>query len=308
MTETTHSDRIFQAFAATSRAVMITDSAGLIVAVNQAFTDLTEWSAAEAVGQTPGILSSGRQDAHFYEAMWSMLRGAGHWQGELWNRRKGGEVYPEHLTIDAIPGGKGETTHYVAIFSNIEEQKRRETHLTNLAFYDTVTGLANRGLCEDRLERAIALARRRSGYMAVAMIDLDGFKGINDRYGHECGDLILKAAGERLHNCLRESDTVSRWGGDEFAVVLSAVDGANGVREVGLRMVAALRRPFILAGDEIALGGSIGAATYPADGDDADEIVASADRAMYAVKNAGKNGFALHGEEESPKPIHRRAV
>ncbi len=308
MSRPTQNDPIIQAFQATSRAAMITDSQGRIVAVNEAFTGLTDWSAAEAIGQSPNILSSGRQDAGFYESMWAALQGEGHWQGELWNRRKGGEVYPEHLTIDAIPGGDGKTTHYVAVFSNIEDQKRRETHLTRLSLRDVVTGLPSRALCEDRLERSISLARRRAGHMAVHIIDLDGFKAINDSFGHECGDLILKTTSERLRACLRESDTLARWGGDEFMVVQPSVDGANGVREVGLRLLAALRRTFVIAGDEISLRGSIGAAIYPGDGDTLEEIVSCVDRALQSVKQGGKGGFALHGDGESHSPARRRAV
>ncbi len=308
MAKPTQSDPLIQAFQATSRAVMITDGEGRIVTVNKAFTELTAWTAAEAIGQSPNILSSGHQDVDFYESMWSALQGEGHWQGELCNRRKDGEVYPEHLTIDAIRGGDGETTHYVAVFSCIEEQKRRETHLARLAFYDAVTGLPNRGLCEDRLERAIALARRRAGNMAVHMIDLNGFKAINDSFGPECGDLILKAASERLRACLRDSDTIARWGGDEFTIVQPSVDGASGVREVGLRMLAALRRPFVMAGDEIKLNGSIGAALFPGDGDSVEEIVSCADRAMHSVKGDGKGGFALHGDGEVRSTTRRRAV
>jgi len=308
MAKRTKNDPIAQAFLATSRAVMITDSRGQIVAVNKAFSDLTDWSAVEAKGRTPSILSSGRQDADFFKVMWMALEGEGHWQGDLWNRRKGGEVYPEHLTIDAIRGEEGEITHYVGIFANIEEQWRRETYLAGLAFRDLVTGLPSRSLCEDRLERAIALARRRAGHMAVHMIDLDGFKKINGAFGHECGDLVLKATSERLRACLRESDTLARWDGDKFMLVQPLVDGANGVREVGLRLLAALRRPFVIAGDEISLSGSIGAAIFPGDGDTVEEIVSCTDRTMVRVKQGGKGGFALHSDGEAHNPARRRAV
>ncbi len=313
MSKATQNDHFFQVFQATSRAVMITDGDGRIVSANQAFTELTGWSAEDAIGQSPRILSSGRQDADFYEGMWAALRAEGHWEGELWNRRKDGEVFPEHLTIDAIradaaKGAEGAITHYVAVFSNVDEKQRRETQLVRMTFRDVVTGLPTRALCEDRIERAIALARRRAGNIAVMMIDLDGFKVVNDGFGSEAGDLVLKASGERIRACLRESDTVARWGEDEFAVVVPTVDGASGVREAGLRILSALRRPFVMAGDEIALGSSIGAALFPGDGESAEDILACAHRVMRAVKQTGKGGFALHGDGDTGSRSRRVAV
>jgi diguanylate cyclase (GGDEF)-like protein/PAS domain S-box-containing protein len=305
MSEPNTADLLLQSFQATSLATMVTDREGRILAVNDAFSALTGWPAAEAVGRSPRILSSGRQDADFYEGMWAALETEGHWRGELWNRRKGGEVFPEHLTIDAVRDAAGSITHFVGIFADISERKQREARLTYLAFHDPLTGLPNRSLCEDRAERAISLARRRAGQIGVLMIDLDGFKKVNDSLGHDCGDLILKAAGERLRACLRDSDTVARWGGDEFVVILPTVDSAAGVRETGLRMLSALRRPYVLAGDEIKLGGSIGAALFPGDGEDAEEIFACADRAMYGVKRTGKGGFNLYGDADTGRRLRR---
>ncbi len=305
MSDTNTADLLLQAFQATSLAAMVTDRDGRILAVNAAFTALTGWPAEEALGHSPSILSSGRQDADFYESMWAALETEGHWRGELWNRRKGGEVFPEHLTIDAVRDASGVITHYVGIFADISERKQREARLNFLAFHDPLTGLPNRSLCEDRVERAIALARRRAGQIGILMIDLDGFKKVNDSLGHDCGDLILKAAGERLRACLRDSDTVARWGGDEFVVLLPTVDSAAGVRESGMRMFKALRRPYVLAGDEIKLGGSIGAALFPCDGEDAEEIFACADRAMYEVKRTGKGGFAHFGDADTGRRLRR---
>lgn len=307
MATTDPADLLIRAFQATSFGVMITDTEATILAVNDAFTDLTGWAREEAIGQTPRILSSGRQDADFYEAMWASLKAEGHWRGELWNRCKGGAVFPEHLTIDAVRDDDGAIAHYIGIFSSIDERRGREERLRHLAFTDPVTGLPNRELCEDRLERAIALARRRVGQMALQIIDLDGFKTVNDSLGHDCGDLVLKAAGERLRACLRESDTIGRWGGDEFAVILPAVDGAAGARGTGLRLLAALRRPFVLAGDEIKLDGSIGAAVFPADGDCLEDILACTRRALQAVKETGEGGLALHGDGEAETRDRRRA-
>ena len=295
------------AFEATSYAVMITDAEGTIVSVNSAFSEITGWSSQEAIGQSPRILSSGRQDADFYEAMWRALKTEGHWQGELWNRRKTGEAYPEHLTIDALRGPDGAITHYVAVFSDIEERKLRERRLAFLAFHDELTSLPNRTLFMDRLDRAAAMARRRSAQLAVQILDLDGFKGVNDTFGHEAGDLLLKAAASRLSACLRDSDTLARWGGDEFAVLLPVIDAAAGTREVASRLMASLRRPFYMAGDEISIGVSIGAALLPGDADTPDDLINCADRAMYKMKQAGKGGFALHGEIDRPLQHRRQA-
>jgi diguanylate cyclase (GGDEF)-like protein/PAS domain S-box-containing protein len=296
------------AFEATSYAVMISDAEGTIVSVNPAFTEVTGWTAEEAVGQTPRILSSGRQDADFYEAMWRALKTGGHWEGELWNRRKSGEVYPEHLTIDAVHGPDGAITHYVAVFSDIENRKLRERRLSYLAFHDELTSLPNRTLFMDRLERAVAMARRRGTQLAVLMLDLDGFKDVNDKFGHEAGDLLLKGVAGRLKACLRDADTLSRLGGDEFAVLLPMIDGAASAREVASRLLVLLRRPFLMAGDELSVSASIGVALFPGDGESPEEIMNCADQAMYGVKRAGKGGFAMYGEFEPPAQRRRRAV
>ena len=307
MATTDPDDALIRAFQATSFGVMITDAEATILAVNDAFTAVTGWAREEVIGRSPRILSSGRQDADFYEAMWASLKAEGHWRGEVWNRRKGGAIFPEHLTIDAMRNDDGSVAHYVGIFSSIEERRQCEASVRELAFGDPVTDLPNRELCADRLERAVALARRRVGQMAVQLIDLDAFRKVNDTLGHDCGDLVLKAAGERLRACLRECDTIGRWGGDEFIVILPTVDGAAGARKSGLRLLAALRRPFVLAGDEIKLSGSIGAAVYPADGDCAEDVLESAGIVLHAVKDGGKGGFALHGDGEAENPVRRRA-
>lgn len=296
-----------RAFEATSHAMMITDAAGTIRAVNHAFTAATGWTADEAIGRTPRILASGRQDADFYEAMWSALLSEGHWQGELWNRRKSGELYPECLTIDALRAQDGRISHFVAVFSDIDERRAREARLSHLAYHDELTGLPNRTLFLDRLDRTVALARRRGGRIALALVDLDGFKAVNERFGHQAGDLLLKSVAERVKACLRECDTVARFGGDEFAVVLPAVDGAKGAREAAARIRAALARPVYLAGDEIALGASMGLGLFPVDGVAANDLVKAAELALYAVKRRGKGGVAFYGETGFAGPARRRA-
>ncbi len=290
---------------AMSCAVMITDAEGTIVSVNRAFSRVTGWAAHEVIGQTPRVLASGRQDADFFEAMWNALLTRGRWQGELWNRRKSGEVCPEFLSVDALRLEGGGITHFVAVFSDLAELKEREQRLSYLAYHDELTGLPNRTLFLDRLERAVSIARRKGGLVAVQAIDLDGFKAINETFGHEAGDLLLKAAAKRVKESLRESDTAARLGGDGFGVILPVLDGTKGAREAAQRILAALCRPVFLAGDEISLGASIGIALFPADGVSAAELAKNAELTMAEVKKQGKRAFAFC-EDAAPGTSERR--
>ncbi len=294
-----------QAYDAMSCAVMITDAEGTIVSVNRSFSRVSGWAAHEVIGQTPRVLASGRQDADFFEAMWNALLTRGHWQGELWNRRKSGEVYPEFLTVDALRSAGGGITHFVTVFSDLTERKEHEQRLSYLAYNDELTGLANRTLFLDRLERAVSIARRKGGLVAVQAIDLDSFKAINETFGHEAGDLLLKAAAKRVKECLRESDTVARLEGDGFGVILPVLDGAKGAREAARRILAALCRPVFLAGDEISLGASIGIALFPSDGVGAAELAKNAELTMAEVKKRGKRAFAFC-EDAAPGTSERR--
>jgi diguanylate cyclase (GGDEF)-like protein/PAS domain S-box-containing protein len=299
---------LIRAYDAMSYAVMITDAEGHILSVNRAFSEVTGWAAGEVVGQTPRVLSSGHQDADFFEAMWNALLTRGRWQGELWNRCKTGEVYAEFLTVDALRSAGGDITHFVAVFSDVGERVGHEQRLSHLAYHDKLTELPNRSLFLDRLDRAVSVARRKGGQVAVQMIDLDGFKAINDSFGHEAGDLLLKAAAKRVKECLRESDTVARVGGDGFGVILPVLDGAKGAREAAQRILAALCRPIYLAGDEISLGASIGIALFPSDGASAAELVKNADLTMSEVKRAGKRAFAFCEDAAPGAPERRKAV
>ncbi|MCH8037452.1 MAG: diguanylate cyclase [Proteobacteria bacterium] len=294
-----------QAYDAMPCAVMITDAQGIIVSVNRAFSRVTGWAADEVIGQTPRMLASGRQDADFFEAMWSALLTQGCWQGELWNRRKSGEVYPEFLSVEALRKTDGGITHFVAVFSDLTERKEREQRLSYLAYHDELTGLANRTLFLDRLDSAVSIARRKGGLVAVQAINLDGFKAINETFGLEAGDLLLKAAAKRVKECLRESDTVARLEGDGFGVILPVLDGAKGAREAAQRILAALCRPVFLAGDEISLGASIGIALFPADGVSAAELAKNAELTMAEVKKRGKRAFAFY-EDAAPGASKRR--
>ena len=273
--------------------VVITDADGIIVQVNPAFTHLTGYSPDEAIGRRPSMLSSGRHDKAFYEAMWSSINRFGHWQGEIWNRRKNGEIYPELLTITAILSEHGDVDHYAAQFSDISELKKSEQQIRHLAYYDALTDLPNRRLFYDRLSIAIAHAHRHQQRLAVMFVDLDRFKNINDTLGHNIGDGLLEQVSQRLRCCLREDDTVARTGGDEFLILLSETPHYDDAVNSARRIISELTRPFHAAERELVVTCSIGIAFYPEDGGDQDTLVKNADIAMYRAKEHGRNTYQL---------------
>ncbi|MFN3610636.1 EAL domain-containing protein [Tepidimonas sp.] len=292
-----------------NQGVLITDALGRIVRVNRAFQTITGYGANEALGRTPGeLLHSGRHDAAFYRTMWQALAEHGHWEGEIWNRRKDGAVYPEWLTISAVTDAVGKVRHYVAIFHDISWRKQAEAQIENLAFFDPLTGLANRRLLLDRLQQAIRQARRNTRWGAVLFLDLDHFKDINDTLGHDAGDAVLRTIGERIRATLREQDTPGRLGGDEFLVLLPATferrdAAALAAQAVADKLGAALRQPIAHKDQTLTLTLSIGIALY-GDGssgsvadDDATQLLKAADLAMYSVKQAGRNGVAFFDPE-----------
>lgn len=295
------------AFDATGYPVMITDAAGTIVTVNTAFTRQTGWRADEIRGQTPRVLASGRQDADFFEGMWTALLREGSWCGELWNRRKCGQIYPDHVTIDGLRGADGTISHFIAVYADVEARRARDERLSHLANHDEVTGLPTRALFLDRIERALAVAGRRGIQVSVQLLDLDAFARVNDAFGYESGDLILRAVGERIRSSLRDSDTVARWGGNRFVIGLPIVDGAKGARETGLRLLSMLRRPFYMAGDEVRIGASIGAALFPSDAVSATQIVDCAEFALVAAKRDRGTRLLLHGDIIDAQPQRKRA-
>jgi diguanylate cyclase (GGDEF)-like protein/PAS domain S-box-containing protein len=281
--------------------IVVTDGQGLIVEVNAAFTAITGYARDEAIGKTPAILRSGLQDADFYAGMNRALDSAGHWQGEVWNRRKDGEVYAELLNISAVPGTDGEPMYYVGLFSDITPQKERESRLENLAHYDVLTGLPNRRLLDDRLNVALAQHRRRHEGLAVCLLDLDGFKPVNDTHGHAAGDRLLRTIAERIQTTVREEDTVARLGGDEFVILLVGLDTQQAGEEVLQRMLAAVARPAPIDGAEVCVGCSIGAAWLAGDAvehPEAARLLEQADSALYAAKNAGKGRCVFYSDPE----------
>ena len=273
--------------------IMVTDCRGRITRVNPAFTQLTGYRPDEVVGKSPSILQSGRHGKAFYDRMWAILDREGQWRGEIWNRRKNGEIYPELLTITAIRDEHERITHYAALFSDISEIKENERRIRHLAYYDPLTGLPNRRLFHDRLSMAVVHAHRHGGMLAVMFVDLDRFKTVNDTLGHAAGDELLEVVASRLAGCLREDDSVARIGGDEFLVLLPEVEAFAPVADVAQRVIDVLAEPIRLCGRELVLGCSIGVSFYPNDGLEGDELVRHADIAMYRAKQRGRNTYAL---------------
>ncbi|HSD60578.1 MAG TPA: EAL domain-containing protein, partial [Burkholderiales bacterium] len=280
-----------RAFDASGEAIMVTDAANRIVSVNPAFTDVTGYNASEVLGQDPRILASGRHDAEFFRRMWESIESSGHWRGELWNRRKSGEVFPELAHISAVRDEGGRITHHVAVFSDISERKAAENRISFLAQHDILTRLPNRALMHDRLSQALAGAQRNLEQVALLFADLDRFKNVNDSLGHHVGDLLLQAVAERLNHCVRRGDTVSRVGGDEFLIILPGVREVDAPARVARKALQSLSRPYVIEGHEIAITPSIGISVYPDDGSDIETLMRNADAAMYEAKQRGRGQF-----------------
>ncbi|MGD8309380.1 MAG: diguanylate cyclase, partial [Chromatiales bacterium] len=277
--------------------VMVTNPTAVIETVNPAFSEVTGYSAEEAVGRPASILKSGRHDPAFYAKLWKAISGEGRWAGEIWNRRKSGEVFPELLRITAIRDEQGAISHFVGVFSDITHFKLNETRLEKLAYSDALTGLPNRIVLMDRLGRAVARARRDGESLAVYFLDLDGFKEVNDRFGHLNGDRLLQTIARRLVAAVRDEDTVARLGGDEFALILrsaEADDPAAGAVADKLRL-AVSEEPYALEGASVRVSVSVGVSRYPKDGEDPELLLRRADEAMYRAKAEGKDRFRLYG-------------
>jgi diguanylate cyclase (GGDEF)-like protein/PAS domain S-box-containing protein len=286
--------RLYAAVVETAaEAVLITDPDRRIVAVNPSFTEITGYRPDEAIGRTPSLLSSGRHDRAFYRAMWSKLNGTGRWQGEIWNRRKTGEIYPEWETITAIFDDQKKVKNYVAVFTDITERKVRDEKVSYLAYHDPLTMLPNRLLLEDRLEQAIRTAERSGRRVGVMLIDLDRFKTINDTLGHPTGDLVLQTVAGRLKDCVRHSDTVSRLGGDEFVVLLSEIGSAEDAAQVGVKIAAALTQPINASGHRLTVTPSLGTSVYPDDAATGAALLEHADMAMYRTRRACRSTIQL---------------
>ena len=281
--------------------MIITDAEQKILRINQAFTRVTGYGVDDVKGETPRLLKSGRHDTAFYSAMWTEITNASAWAGEIWNRRKNGEIYPEWLTITAVKNITGNVTHYVGTLTDISQRKADEDEIRHLAFYDPLTHLPNRRLLLDRLQHAQAASTRNGQQGALLFIDLDNFKVLNDTQGHDKGDLLLQQVAHRLSACIREGDTAARFGGDEFVIMLgdlstSAVDSAAQAEIVGKKILLALSEPFTLLNQSHRTSASIGITLFNDHQATAFELLKQADLAMYAAKAAGRNTLRFYAE------------
>ena len=294
------------------QAMIVTDAHEVILKVNQAFVDGTGYAPEEAIGKTPRLLKSGRHNADFYREMWQSIRDRGGWQGEVWDRRKDGRIYPKWLNISAVKDAAGRVTHYIGTHFDITERKRAEERIAELAYFDQLTGLPNRTLLQDRLKQAMTAAARSGRYGALFFIDLDNFKTLNDTLGHDMGDALLKQVAQRLTGCVRGEDTVARLGGDEFIVMLpnlgaSENEAAAHTEVVGDKMLATLNQPYQLADAVHMSTPSIGATLFQG-GDSIDELMKQADLAMYKAKASGRNAVRFFDPAMENAVVQRVAL
>lgn len=292
-------------FNSNGEGIMITDPTLRILSVNRVFCEITGYSREEALGAKPSLLSSGQHPPEFYVAMWQSIRKEGCWQGEIYNQRKDGTLYPEWLSISTVTDEQGQITHYVGIFSDITERKRQQAHIEFLAFHDSLTGLPNRQLLSDRFMVAHALADRQHQKMALLFLDLDRFKLVNDTRGHQVGDLILTETARRLSEIVRESDTICRLGGDEFVVLIGGLRTPDEATDVAQAIITSIDLPFMAAGYEIHIAISVGIAIYPDDSRDFTELLKKADTALYRAKQEGRHTYRFFAEQMNAHSIAR---
>jgi diguanylate cyclase (GGDEF)-like protein/PAS domain S-box-containing protein len=290
-----------------SEGMVVTDADNLIIAVNPAFTNITGYSFEEVRGKNPNMLKSGRHPPAFYQAMWSTINATGQWQGEIWDKRKDGEIHAKWLTINTIRNNDRTINRYVALFSDITEKKKSEELIWRQANFDTLTGLPNRDMFRDRLDKEMKRAIRGIMPLALLLIDLDQFKEVNDTLGHAVGDMLLIDAAQRISASVRESDIVARLGGDEFAVVISAFSDMGHVDDIAQKIVGKLAEPFHLGSNEAYVSASIGITIYPNDATDIATLMKNADQAMYVAKSKGRNRFSYFTQSlqlEAQKRLH----
>ncbi|MDR8017673.1 phosphodiesterase DibA [Ectopseudomonas guguanensis] len=284
-------------FDATQEGVLVTDAEQRIVHVNPAFSRITGYSSEEILGQHPTLLKSGRHDATFYQSLWHALENRGAWSGEVWNRRKSGEIYPQWQCIRVIHDEQGRVSHYVAVFSDITALKRSQRELDYLAHHDPLSNLPNRLLFTERVAHALERSKIEELRGAVLLIDLDHFKHINESLGHNVGDLLLKSVGERLQHGLPNGSTLARLGGDEFGLLSENCAGATQAAELAQRLLRNLETPFRLDGHELYIGASIGISLFPEDADSVEQILRNADSALFKAKSSGREGYAFYVQE-----------
>jgi diguanylate cyclase (GGDEF)-like protein/PAS domain S-box-containing protein len=292
-------------FDCTREGVLVTDAKGLIVHVNRAFIEITGYQCEDVMGHQPSLFKSGRHSASFYQAMFQTLERDGEWSGEIWNRRKSGEIYPQWQTIRVIRDDQGQISHYVAVFSDISAIKHSEHELAHLAHHDPLTDLPNRLLFTDRAEQALASAQAHKRGCALLLLDLDHFKIINDSLGHNVGDQLLKTVGERLQGLFGPGVTLARLGGDEFAVLAESCPQLVQAAALAQRILDAMKEPFIFDGHQLFISASIGISLFPGDALSAEQLLRNADSALFKAKSAGREGYALYTEELTAHAQHR---
>ena len=296
-------------FENTAEGIFITDADSQIILINQAFTDITGYMATEVTNKEAQLFHSEQRDPEFFRQMWSALTITGQWQGEIWNRRKDGDIYPEWMTISLVRDKLGNPANYIAVFTDISTRKNAEERLRFLATHDPLTALPNRDLFQDRLDQALMRSRRlRAGkdpkwIVAVMLLDLDNFKVINDTHGHPTGDQVLVAVAERLLTCVRKSDSVARLGGDEFTIILEGLADPQNCSRVAQKVLDSLAVPMRLGSKEFQLHASLGISLYPEDGEDVETLLKHADIAMYHAKETHNcyQFYQLEGEKTSPR-------
>lgn len=284
-----------------SEGILVTDAENRIIAINPAFTRLTGYELEEIQNKDPSYFNSGRHGADFYQAMWAQIEQTGHWQGEIWDRHKNGEVHAKYLTINTIFNERGSVYRRVALFMDISDKKETEEFIWRQANFDPLTALPNRSMFHDRLTQEIIRANRSNTFFALLFIDLDLFKEVNDTLGHHMGDLLLQDAAKRILRCVRKTDIVARLGGDEFTVILSELTDTSSIEGLATKILDNLAAPYTLGDEVVYITGSIGITLYPADAADADGLLKNADQAMYVAKNLGRNriGYFTHTMQET---------
>ncbi|UCJ18020.1 EAL domain-containing protein [Pseudomonas sp. MM211] len=292
-------------FEATQEGVLVTDARQNIVHINPAFSRITGYSEAEILGKHPTLLKSGRHDAAFYQHLWHSLQTQGTWSGEVWNRRKNGEIYPQWQCIRAIHDDNGLVSHYVAVFSDITVLKHSQHELDHLAHHDPLSNLPNRLLFTERVEHALERAQSEADRGAVLVVDLDHFKHINESLGHNVGDLLLKATGERLASQLGKGTTLARLGGDEFGLLSEDCKQTEQAAHLAQRLIDCLNEPFMLDGQELFISASIGICLYPDDAKTVEQVLRNVDSALFKAKSSGREGFAFYDQEQTEYARHR---
>jgi diguanylate cyclase (GGDEF)-like protein/PAS domain S-box-containing protein len=278
-------------FRHSAEAILITDHSNRIIAVNPALTALTGYAVNELLGENPNILSSGLTPRQTYDEMWQALREEGHWQGEMTDKRKNGEIYPKWITISEIRNDEGELVNYMASFTDITERRQWEEEIKRLAMTDPLTGLGNRNQYNQRLHEAVSLSRRLEQPFALLLIDLDHFKPVNDTYGHPTGDAVLEHVAQILRGCSRDIDTVARLGGDEFAIILAPTEHSLNIAVPAQRIIEQLSQPIVIGEHTVHIGASIGISRYPTDATDIEELQRQADHALYQAKEEGRGTY-----------------